>query len=46
MRDLDWLLSGESWIEYRTRVDLLHEAFDDEQTEHIATELSLNLGFL
>jgi hypothetical protein len=28
---VDWLLEGESWIEYRTRRDLLHQAGDDHQ---------------
>ena len=28
---IDWLLSGEPWIEYRTRLDLLGESEDDPQ---------------
>jgi len=30
---IDWLLEGESWIEYRTRVDLLGEAEDALQVK-------------
>ena len=30
MNDLQWLLEGEPWVEYRTRLDLLHEALDSK----------------
>ena len=30
MNDLHWLLEGEPWVEYRTRLDLLHEASDSQ----------------
>lgn len=31
MREIDWLLEGEKWIEYRTRIDLLGESFSEDE---------------
>jgi len=30
---IDWLLEGEAWIEYRTRIDLLEQPEDDPQVK-------------
>jgi len=50
MREIDWLLEGEKWIEYRTRIDLLGESFSEDEElavlEGIATSDSINKTIL
>ena len=39
MFDIDWLLSENDWIAYRTRLDLLHEALDEKTDASIKKEI-------
>jgi hypothetical protein len=36
---IDWLLAGDPWVEYRTRLDLLGEPIDSEKVQNARTQM-------